>query len=362
MMQIVRPTLLVNEEKSRENIRKMVLRAKEAGVSFRPHMKTHQSNEIGEWFRDEGVDRIAVSSVDMAQYFAKGGWKDITIAFPYNLLEYQTINDLAAEVQLNVLIESKEALDHLNKHVSSPVGYFIKVDIGTHRTGIDPNDTKVIHSILSSSNSRHTLIGLLGHAGHSYQTDMNGKKAKKILNEAVSCFDRVKAETGRTDLVISYGDTPTCSLLDHFPGVNEIRPGNFVFYDLMQYAFRSCQISDISVCMACPVVALHPERGEVVIYGGAVHLSKDFIEVNGKRNYGLIVKMNDSGWETSGDAYLTRLSQEHGIVSASTDLIDSLNVGDVVGVLPIHSCLTADNMGHYYTLSGQHIKMRSKLE
>ena len=27
--------------------------------------------------------------------------------------------------------------------------------------------------------------------------------------------------------------------------------------------------------IACPVVALHPERKEVIIYGGAVHLSKD---------------------------------------------------------------------------------------
>ena len=84
MMQIIKPTLLVDERKSRENIRRMVQRARNAGVSFRPHMKTHQSNEVGEWFRDEGVDRIAVSSVDMAKYFANGGWKDITIAFPFN--------------------------------------------------------------------------------------------------------------------------------------------------------------------------------------------------------------------------------------------------------------------------------------
>ena len=72
--------------------------------------------------------------------------------------------------------------------------------------------------------------------------------------------------------------------------------------------------------------------------------------------------MNDSGWEANGDAYLTRLSQEHGIVTAGSDLINSLKVGDVLGVLPIHSCLTADSMGQYYTLSGQHIKTRSKLE
>jgi len=33
-------------------------------------------------------------------------------------------------------------------------------------------------------------------------------------------------------LKISYGDTPTCCVSENFPGVDELRPGNFIFFDM----------------------------------------------------------------------------------------------------------------------------------
>lgn len=36
----------------------------------------------------------------------------------------------------------------------------------------------------------------------------------------------------------------------------------------------SCSADDIVVAVVCPVVAKHEERGEMVIYGGAVHFFK----------------------------------------------------------------------------------------
>ncbi|CAN0178472.1 unnamed protein product, partial [Chrysoparadoxa australica] len=235
----------------------------------------------------------------------------------------------------------------------------IKVDLGYHRTGINPDNPKLIHALAQSNNPEHQLVGLLGHAGHSY-TNIDQKSATKIFKASMKAFAKVKAELGRTDLVISYGDTPTCSLLDDFPGVDEIRPGNFVFYDLMQYGFGSCSFEEIAVCMSCPVVAIHPKRKEIILYGGAVHFSKDFINVAGKRNYGLIVKLTPSGWEPSGHSYISKLSQEHGTISASKELLETVKVGDVLGVIPVHSCLTADINGFYYKLNGEKIMMRTK--
>ena len=62
---------------------------------FRPHFKTHQSHLIGQWFREEGVTKITASSLSMAAYFAEDGWDDITVAFPVNIREMDTINELA---------------------------------------------------------------------------------------------------------------------------------------------------------------------------------------------------------------------------------------------------------------------------
>ncbi|KPK99745.1 MAG: hypothetical protein AMJ91_06575, partial [candidate division Zixibacteria bacterium SM23_73_3] len=68
--EIVKPTLLLDKKRVMKNIEKMARKAKAAGVRFRSHFKTHQSGEIGNWFRDVGVEAITVSSLDMAQYFA----------------------------------------------------------------------------------------------------------------------------------------------------------------------------------------------------------------------------------------------------------------------------------------------------
>ncbi|MBW6460253.1 MAG: alanine racemase, partial [Bacteroidales bacterium] len=159
------------------------------------------------------------------------------------------------------------------------------------------------------------------------------------------------------ELLISIGDTPSCSLVEDFSGVDEIRPGNFVFYDLMQYSLGACTLEQVSVALACPVVGKYPHRNEIVIHGGAIHFSKDFLyKSSGERIYGYVVKIGDKEWSKPvPGAYLSSLSQEHGIVRANREFIDEIRLGDVVGVLPVHSCLTANLMKAYLTLDGEAI-------
>ena len=96
--------------------------AHQAGVTFRPHFKTHQSAEIGEWFRAAGVTAITVSSVDMALYFARHGWNDITIAFPANLRQQRDLAELARQIHLGLLVESVETVQHLASMLDAPAG------------------------------------------------------------------------------------------------------------------------------------------------------------------------------------------------------------------------------------------------
>ncbi|MCP5099227.1 MAG: amidophosphoribosyltransferase, partial [Chloroflexi bacterium] len=48
---------------------------------------------------------------------------------------------------------------------------------------------------------------------------------------------------------------------------------------------------------------------------------------------------------------------EHGLIRATPDLISNLQVGDLLYVLPIHSCLTANLLKCYLTLDGEWIEM-----
>jgi D-serine deaminase-like pyridoxal phosphate-dependent protein len=127
-------------------------------------------------------------------------------------------------------------------------------------------------------------------------------------------------------------------------GFDEIRPGNFVFYDVMQYHIGSCLLDDIAVAVSCPVVSVYRDRNEIIIYGGAVHLSKEFIEAdNGFKLFGYVVKFTKNGWSSPlPGTYVSSLSQEHGTVKMPEKFISKFKPGDVLGILPVHSCLTAN--------------------
>jgi len=160
------------------------------------------------------------------------------------------------------------------------------------------------------------------------------------------------------DLLVSVGDTPSCSQLPVAEGIDEIRPGNFVFYDVMQFALGSCKYDNIAVSLVCPVVAVHPDRQVAIIYGGAVHLSKEHTLLLPYQEpiYGLAVTWNGINWDTATLlGHVSALSQEHGIVSLAQAGIN-LKPGDLVAVLPVHSCLTANLMQEYMVQDGRVIK------
>ncbi len=356
-----KPTLILDARKARENIRKMAEKAASCGVRFRPHFKTHQSLEIGRWFREVGVRSITVSSLEMAAAFAGDGWSDITVAFPVNLREMETINELAAAIRLNVLVVHPETVEVLASRIQAPVGFFIKVDTGYHRTGISLEDHDRVRRMLrtASLSDRLHFRGFLTHAGHSYKA-RGTEQILSVHRESLEIMAELKAvfQSSVPELTLSVGDTPTCSVADSFPDVDEIRPGAFVFYDLMQYRIGSCSLDQVALVMACPVVAVHPERSEAVIYGGAVHFSKDTVDhTDGTPTYGWVTWFRADGWNVpTGCCTLASLSQEHGILRMCPDHLRNIRVGDLVGVVPVHCCLTANLMGEYRTLEGERIR------
>ncbi|MEM9823090.1 MAG: alanine racemase [Bacteroidota bacterium] len=355
-----RPTLLLDEAICRKNIKKMVAKAQRNTVRFRPHFKTHQSQEIARWFRQEGVNAITVSSVAMAQYFAEDGWKDITIAFPVNLHEIQMINDLADKIQLNLLVESLESIHFLDQKLSHAVHCLLKVDLGYGRTGIDCNNLDLIDAILQSiaSSKMMQFVGFLGHAGQSYSA-RSVEHIRAVHQQSIKMILGLKAhyQSNYPNLQLSVGDTPTCSRAEDFGGVDEIRPGNFVFYDVTQHFIGSNTLEEIAVAMTCPIVARHSQREEIIIYGGGAHFSKDRIEdPRGKTIFGLVVENRALGWgPIIPGAYVKKLSQEHGTIHLPATHFGRYQVGDWVTILPVHSCMCANLMKAYWTTAGQKI-------
>ncbi len=350
------PTLLVNEEICRTNIRKMVEKCKTGNSVIRPHFKTHQSVKIGEWFREEGVDCISVSSVTMAQYFARPGWKDVTIAFPLNPLEISAIDELARTIQLNLITDNPESIQQI-ADLTATAGMFVKIDTGYQRYGIPASNIGRIDELVKSISSHPQLEfkGFLAHEGHSYSAHSKGEIIQ-IHEESQKQLTGLQGHSlfKSMDPIVSMGSTPTCAILQSFEGAQEIRPGNFVFFDLFQHHLGICEKREIGLCMACPVVGKYPDRHELIIHGGGVHFSKDNISINGIQCFGEVVELNSSGWETQSFGSVYNLSQEHGKVRIDdSQFFDTIEIGDLIGVLPIHSCLTANLQSSYLSTTNE---------
>lgn len=350
MLKIESPTLVLNEDICRKNIKKMADKAADNNLIFRPHFKTAQSIKIGEWFKEAGVEKITVSSLQMAEYFANAGWMDITVAFPINILEIQRINKLnhcCSDLQL--LIDEGTPIKFLDQNLYKPLNVCIKIDSGAGRTGFCTKDengiTKALCEIQNSKNLN--FIGFLTHAGQSYHC-RSTSEIIEVHNVTTTMMIALKNKylSIYPHLMLSVGDTPTCVIAENWEGIDEIRPGNFTFFDLMQWQIGSCSLDDIAVEMLCPVVAKHQSRKELIIYGGAVHFSKDFIVIGETKNFGLVYKFG-AYKKISETNYVSALSQEHGIVRCTDSFFQNIEVGDILCVLPVHSCLTADSIGFY---------------
>lgn len=357
---IHRPTIILNEERARQNIRRMAEKAALKKVKFRPHFKTHQSAAIGEWFRDEGIQAITVSSLEMAKYFADHGWQDITVAFPFNLREIEDVWELGSRCHLELLVDSPEPVDFLDKRYPRELDLWIEIDAGGRRTGIPSEDpAAVIHLAEKISKSSHLKFkGILSHFGQTYHASSQ-EEAARLYTEGIARMRPVQTalrKAGFRKTQISVGDTPGCCASDNLSGVDEIRPGNFIFFDATQLNIGSCSEEEIALAVACPVVSKHPDRGEVILYGGAVHLSKEFRMENGVVSYGEIAFAVPGGWsEKIPGGFVRSLTQEHGVVHLPPEAMDRIKVGDLLMVLPVHSCLTVAAMGEYQTLEGERI-------
>lgn len=338
------PVLAVYEERCRQNIRNMAGRAASQGIIFRPHFKTHASATIGEWYRQEGITRITVSSVRMAEYFACAGWNDITIAFPFYAGISEKTNALAEKIRLNIIVSTVAAAEQAAALLKCRMGVFIETDTGYPRSGIKANDydaVRNVHDVLRK-NPLLEFRGFLAHFGHSY---LAGDKHKihEIWHTGIEQLQQLKQKYPGSK--ISAGDTPCCSRVEDLSGADEIRPGNFVFYDLMQVLYGSCSSDNVAVAVHCPVVAVYPDEMKIVLHGGAVHLSKDSIEINGKRIFGQVGIVDEMGLpHYLPDCYITALSQEHALIQTPPQHLPLFSEGQTVAVMPVHSCLTASCM------------------
>jgi D-serine deaminase-like pyridoxal phosphate-dependent protein len=226
---------------------------------------------------------------------------------------------------------------------------FLKIDCGTHRVGVEPDSPQAIDIPRKVSDARKlNFAGLLTHAGHSYDV----KTREEILQIArherdvmVGLAERLRAD-GIEVPCVSIGSTPTMTHVDHLDGIDEIRPGNYIFFDGYQATLGSCSFGDTALTVLAAIVHRDASRKKFVVDAGAIALSKDrgptHLDPGCGYGYVLDVEGNETGMRVTG------MSQEHGEIHAADDeMFSRFSVGDRVRILANHSCLTAAQHSYY---------------
>ncbi len=349
---VERPTLLIHRARAERNIAAMAAKSAGSGVRFRPHFKTHQSLEVGRWFRAAGVEDITVSSPDMAEMFAADGWADILVAVPLNPGAEATYRGLSGRVQLGLLADHPGHVDFLARS-GIRANVWIKIDAGYGRVGVPWDDADTLRSMAQGITAlpHARFAGLLAHSGQTYQC-RGRAEIGDIWNQCADRMWTANESAGRLQAGISVGDTPSCSVLDRFDGCTEVRPGNFVYYDLQQLRIGSCGLDQIAAAVACPVVSVQPRRNEVVVHGGSVHFSRDVTaDAHLGLHHGRAFADEGDGWSSFAEGVaLVRLSQEHGVIIGPAEWIAKRRIGEVLRIVPAHSCLAAAALRPHFAI------------
>ena len=347
------PSLLVDLDRVTRNAARMSETAHRNNVRLRPHIKTHKCIEVAR-IQTEGHDgAITVSTLEEARAFAKHGFTDITYAVPIEKGKFADAVEIKhGGVRLNLLTDDPATVDELNKaagDAGEKFDVFLKIDCGTHRVGVEPNSAAAVNiprQITDAANLN--FAGVLTHAGHSYDVRTKEQILKIAHHERdvmVGLAERLRSD-GIEVPCVSIGSTPTMTHVDHLDGIDEIRPGNYIFFDGYQATLGSCSFGDTALTVLTAVIYKDPSKRRLVVDAGAIALSKDRgpTHLDPACGYGHVLDLegNETGLRVSG------MSQEHGEIAAGDNAaFDRIKVGDRLRVLANHSCLTAAQHAFY---------------
>jgi D-serine deaminase-like pyridoxal phosphate-dependent protein len=356
---IMTPALVLNRAVLGRNISAMSERMRRHGVALRPHLKTAKCAEVARLATAGQFGGITVSTLREAAFFAERGFHDITYAVGIVPSKVDQAVDLVRQgVSLRLLTDDPGVAQFLavrSTQLEDELRVLIEVDTGLHRTGVEPDSPELLEiaRIVHAAPRLH-LDGVLTHAGHAYHcSDVAGVRAVAEAERrgVVAAAERLR-KAGLPCPTVSAGSTPTAVHAESLQGVTEMRPGNYVFFDLAQVGLGSCRVEDVALTVLATVIGHSRRHGRILIDAGSLALSSDTSanEHTPGVGYGLV---RDARGVAPGSLHVAHVNQEHGYVESPEPLpFDALPIGSRVRILPNHSCITAAMYDRYHVVDG----------
>lgn len=349
------PAVILDPVRLDANLQAMQQLADRHGVHLRPHVKTHKSLEIGKRQISGGATGITVATVDEACVFLAGGFKSITIARP--VISPGKLDRLFAstpdDAEIRIVVDSVEgyaAVSAGSPDSHDAVGIFIKIDVGLHRCGLLPDDPSLIPLAQRiHEDGKLDLRGILSHAGHAYAAQSKEEVATVAEQERQIMLGVRDTLLGQRIPVpeVSVGATPAVLGADSFEGITEIRPGNYVFLDMLPINAGVARVEDVSLSVLATVISKNDTY--YITDSGSKTLTSDagVHGMTGTRGFGRAYPVENFP-DQNHAMVVEKVSEEHGILDRGPG---DLPIGSLVRIIPNHACPVANLAREYVVLS-----------
>ena len=335
--EIATPALVLFYDRFVHNLKKMRKLLAEVDSAYTlkmlcPHVKTHKSEWITRQMIGAGIEYFKASPNEVDMLISAGA-KKIFVAYPligHQLDKIARLVKKHRDIRFYVQASRDKHIEYLKNAADKydvVWNFYIDVDVGMHRTGIEPERIIPFYFSIPSVSSL-SLAGLHAYDGHNTSSDekVRREETKRVVDRLAETVHNCREHHIEVDEIM-IGGTPSFLIdLEYLHNVKldvdiRLSPGTWVYFDSKQNT-------------------ISPGTFEVAVYLLAQVMDKPSSDI-ATLNIGHKRWAVDQGpAESFSISHMRALSwsEEHTVVNAA----DSLAIGDYVLFAPRHVCSTVN--------------------
>lgn len=350
------PALLIDLDIMERNLRRVADYAKSKDLRLRPHTKTHKSPVVGRLQLASGAVGLTVAKVGEAEVMLGAEPPDLLVAYPViGRAKLERLMQVARKTRVTVALDSLFSARQLSEAARAAqvnIGVLAEVDVGLGRVGVSPGEELLQLAQGIERLPRLTFEGITFYPGHIRDVGEQGAEALRQLSGLLQSVLEDFRRAGMAVRVVSGGSTPTLFHSHEVSGLNEIRPGTYVYNDVNTVRSGDCTFEDCAVSILVTVVST-ARKGQMIVDGGSKTFSSDRLVGASEMSFGRVVEAPECSF--------TKMNEEHGFIDRTRSNRD-FSIGDRVHIIPNHVCVAVNLHEFVYGLRKEDVEQVWKVE